>query len=196
MGKVSAQFTMSLDGFIAGPNDDVRQLLSWYRSGDTNFTAPGSEMVFKVSRLSSEYLQNEWGNMGAMVTGRRDFDVSDAYGGLSPFGVPMFIVTHQPPQAWLTAGSPFTFVTEGPEHALELAQAAAGNKDVDVSGSTIVQQLLSAGRLDEIRIDLAPVLLGAGLRLFDHLGVAPIHLEKITVIDAPNVTHLKYRVVK
>lgn len=196
MGKASVQFTMSLDGYIAGPNDDVRRLLSWYRRGDTEFTAPGSEMSFKVSRLSAEYLQSEWSNIGAIVTGRRDFDVSNAYGGISPFGVPMFIVTHQAPQEWLKAGTPFTFVTQGPEHALELAHQAAGNKDVDVGGSTIARQLLQVGLLDEIRIDLVPILLGAGVRLFERLGVDPIELEKVTVIDTPTVTHFKFRVVK
>jgi dihydrofolate reductase len=88
------------------------------------------------------------------------------------------------------------FVTEGVEQALRLAQAAAGDRNVAVSGTTIVQQLLKAGLIDEILIDLAPILLGAGTRLFDHLGIDPVDLEKIAVIDAPRVTHLKYRVVK
>ena len=195
MGKVSTQFTLSLDGFIAGPNDDIGRLFGWYRSGDTDFTPPGGNMVFRVSRASADYLRREWGAIGAILTGRHDFDVSDAYGGVSPLGVPMFIVTHQPPQEWLNKPSPFTFVTDGVERGLELAQAAAGDRTVSVGGTTIVQQLLKAGRIDEILIDLAPILLGAGTRLFDPLA-DPISLEKIETIDAPAVTHLRYRVVR
>jgi dihydrofolate reductase len=197
MTKVSAQFTMSLDGYIAGPNDDIRRLFGWYSSGDTSLPVAGADIEFKVSRASAEYLQREWSELGAIVTGRRDFDVSDAWGGKSPIaGAPIFIVTHSPPQEWVKAGSPFTFVTDGVERALELARRVAGDKNVAISGSTIVQQCLRAKLLDEILIDLAPILLGAGIRLFDHLGAGPIDLEKISVVDAPDVTHLKFRVVK
>ena len=196
MTKVFTQFTMSLDGFIAGPHDDVRRLFGWYGSGDTNFAVPGTDMMFRMSRSSAEHLQREWSLIGAIVTGRRDFDVSKAWGGTPPLGVPTFIVTHRVPQEWVKEGSPFTFVTDGVESALEKARKIAGDKNVDVGGSTIVQQCLKAGLLDEILIDLVPILLGAGVRLFDHLGVGPIDLEKIVVVDAPDVTHLKFRVIK
>ena len=196
MGKVIAEFTMSLDGFIAGPNDDIRRLFGWYSSGDTEFSVAGSTMVFKVSRASAAYLQEAWGKLGAIVTGRRDFDVSDAYGGVSPLGVPMFIVTHRIPQEWVKDGSPFTFVTEGVEHAVALAQKAAGGKVVGIGGTTIVQQCLRAGLLDGIHIHLAPILLGAGIRLFDQLGPEPIDLERTQVIEGTGVTHLDFRVVK
>jgi dihydrofolate reductase len=196
MGKVIAEFTMSLDGFIAGPNDDIRPLFGWYSSGDTEFAAPGSTMKFKVSRASAELLREAWGKIGAIVTGRRDFDVSEAWGGTSLLGVPMFIVTHHPPQEWIKAGSPFTFVADGVERAVELAQQAAGDKVVGIGGTTIVQQCLKTGLLDEIHIHLAPMLLGAGIRLFDHLGAEPIGLEIAKVIETPSVTHLQYRVVK
>jgi dihydrofolate reductase len=130
------------------------------------------------------------------VTGRRDFDVSNAWGGKAFLSLPCFIVTHHPPQEWVKEGSPFTFVTEGVESAIRQAQAAAGDKTVSVSGTQIVQQALKAGLLDEIQIHLVPVLLGAGIRLFDHLDTAPIELETTRVIDAPGVTHLTFRVVK
>jgi dihydrofolate reductase len=195
MGKVTAEFTMSLDGFIAGPNDDVGALFRWYFSGDTNFQGSSNDPVFKISRASTQLLRKQWDMLGAIVTGRGDFEASEAWGGNSPLGLPTFIVTHTPPQEWVRAGSPFTFVTEGVERAVERAQQAAGDRDVAVSGSTIVQQCLNAGLLDEIQIDLAPVLLGAGIRLFDHLGRS-IELEKIIVVDAPHVTHLRYRIVK
>jgi dihydrofolate reductase len=186
---------MSLDGFIAGPNDDVGTLFRWYFSGDTNFQGSSQDPVFKISQASAELLREEWDSLGAIVTGRRDFEASGAWGGNSPLGLPIFIVTHTPPQEWVREGSPFTFVTEGVDRAMERAKQAAGDKDVAVSGSTIIQQCLKAGLLDEIQIDLAPVLLGAGIRLFEHLGKS-IELEKIKLVDTPDVTHLRFRVVK
>lgn len=196
MGKVTTQFTMSLDGFIAGPDDDVGALLRWYFSGDTDFFIPGVDRPFKISRTSAELLREEWGAVGAIVTGRRDFDVSKAWGGKPLLGAPTFVVTHSPPQEWSGEGSPFTFVTEGVERAVELARQVAGEKNVDVGGSQIVQQALRAGLIDEIQIDLAPILLGEGIRLFDGPGAGLIELEIVKVVATPDVTHLKYRVVK
>jgi dihydrofolate reductase len=187
---------MSLDGFIAGPHDEIRPLFGWYNSGDTDFPVAGTPMVFKISRASADYLHAAWGKIGAIVTGRRDFDVSEAWGGKPPLAVPTFIVTHRVPQEWVKEGSPFTFVTEGVEHAVERARLAAGGRDTAISGTTIVQQCLRAGLLDEIYIDLAPILLGAGIRLFDHLGSDPINLENLGVIQGTGVTHLRFRVVK
>jgi dihydrofolate reductase len=196
MGKVIASFTMSLDGFIAGPEDEVRQLFKWYNSGDTDFPVPGSDMIFKISQPSAKLLQEVWSQIGVIVTGRRDFDVSGAWGGDPPLRVPTFIVTHHPPAEWIYAGSPFTFVTDGVEKAIAQAREVAGEKNVAVGGSTIVQQCLQAGILDEIHIELASMLLGAGIRLFDNLGTEPIELEKIHVVEGIGVTHLQYRVVK
>lgn len=196
MSKVTAQFTMSLDGFIAGPHDEVDQIFRWYFSGETDFQASSTDPMFKISRASAELLRKEWSKLGAIITGRRDFDVSKAWGGNSPLGVPIFIVTHNVPQEWVEKESPFTFVTDGVESAIEKAKQAAGDKNVSVGGSTIVQQCLRAGLLDEIQIDLAPILLGAGIRLFDHLGTEPIELESTGVIEGSGVTHLRFRVVK
>jgi dihydrofolate reductase len=196
MGKVTAQFTMSLDGFIAGPNDDVSQIFRWYSSGDTDFQASSTDPVFKISRASAELLRKEWGKFGAIVTGRRDFDVSKAWGGNCPLGVPIFIVTHNAPQEWVKEGSPFTFVMDGVESAIEKAKQVAGDRNVSVGGSTIIQQCLKGGLLDEIQIDLVPILLGAGIRLFDHLGTESIELENIGVIEGSGVTHLRFRVIK
>ena len=196
MGKVITEFTISLDGFIAGPNDEVDRIFGWYSSGDTDFPVQSSPMVFKLSRASADLLRESWGALGAIVTGRRDFDVSEAWGGVPPLGVPIFIVTHNIPQEWAKKGSPFTFVTDGIESALAQARASAGDKDIGISGTQITQQFLKAGLIDEIRLHLVPVLLGAGIRLFDHLQNENIALEKILVVDAPDVTHLRYRVKK
>jgi dihydrofolate reductase len=204
MSKVVVELSMSLDGFVAGPNDGPenglgdggQRLFQWYYSGDTDFPLPGTDMVFKISRASAELLHEEWGKLGAMVAGRRMFDIAHAWGGKPPGGGPCFIVTHTPPQEWAKEGSPFTFVTDGVESAIRQAKQAAGDKNVSASSASIAQQCIKAGLLDEIHIDLAPVLLGGGVRLFEHLGTAPIELESTKVIEAPGVTHLRYRIVK
>lgn len=195
MGKVVAAFTMSLDGFIAGPQDEVDQLFRWYYSGDTEFPVAGGQMVFKVSRASAEVMQANWSQIGVIVTGRRDFDVSHAWGGHPPVGERVFIVTHNPPQEWIKDGSPFTFVTEGVERAIELAQAAAGERTIAISGTQITQQALRAGLVDEIHIDLAHLLLGKGIRLFDQLGPDPIDLACTSVIEGIGVTHIHFCVL-
>lgn len=196
MGKVITQFTMSLDGCIAGPNDDIGPLFGWYMSGDTPFPIPGTDRAFRVSRASADYLQEAWGAIGAIITGRHDFDVSEAWGGVSPMnGVPIFILTHRVPQEWAKPGVPFTFVTDGIESALAQARQVAGDKDVVVSGTKVVQQYLNAGLVDEIAIDLAPILLGSGTRLFENLR-GSINLERTRLIEGLGVTHLIYRVVR
>ncbi len=206
MSKVVLELSMSLDGFIAGPNDTPDNglgdggdaLFKWYSSGDTDFPLPGTDMVFKISRASAEFLRPSWLNIGASVTGRRTFDIAHGWGGNPPGGAeaPHFVVTHTVPQEWVKPGSPFTFVTDGVESAVRQAKNAAGDKNVDVIGASIAQQCLKAGLLDEIQIDLAPVLLGGGVRLFDHLDTAPIELEPLAVVQGLDVTHLRYRVVK
>jgi dihydrofolate reductase len=184
MGKVITSITMSLDGFIAKPNDDVGELFKWYFSGETDIPIQDGRMTLKVSPRSAELLQDAIKATGAMVAGRRMFDVAHAWAGHPPF-TPCFIVTHNPPQEWIKEGSPFTFVTDGVERAIEQAKAAAGEKNVAVATASITQQCLKAGLLDEINIDLAPVLLGDGIRLFDHLGSEPFMLEGTKVIEAP-----------
>jgi dihydrofolate reductase len=204
MGKIAMGLSMSLDGFIAGPNDGPgsplgnggERLFAWYSGGDTEYRLPGTEMVFEVSPQSAELLREAHGKMGAMVTGRRTFDITNGWGGNPPLGVPAFVVTHNLAQEWIYEGSPFTFVTDGVESAVEQARAVAGDKDVAVGSASIAQQCIRAGLLDEIHIDLAPVLLGDGVRLFDQLGVGPIELERTEVIEAPGVTHLTFRILK
>jgi dihydrofolate reductase len=204
MGKVTTGLSMSLDGFIAGPNDGPgsplgdggERLFAWYSGGDTEYRLPGTEMVFMVSPQSAQLLGEAHTNMGAFVTGRRTFDISNGWGGSPPLGVPTFVVTHSVPQEWAYQGSPFTFVMDGLESAVEQARAVAGDKDVAVGAASIAQQCIRSGLLDEIHVDLVPVLLGDGIRLFDHLGAGPIELESTEVIEGAGVTHLTFRVVR
>src|SRR5262245_57068125 len=195
MGKVVFSMTVSLDGFVAGPNDEVEWLFRWYFSGDTEIPISDGNMVLKVSSQSAEILKEALATYGAGVWRRRTFDFARAWGGHPP-GSPAFIVTHTVPQEWVYEGSPFTFVTDGVESAIRQAKQAAGEKDVVVCTASILQQCLNLGLMDEIHIDLAPVLLGGGVRLFEHLGTEPIELESTKVIEAPGVTHLRYRIVK
>jgi len=203
MGKVRTGHATSLDGFIAGPKDGPEapmgeggeRLLAWYFGGDTEYRLPGTEMVFKVSPQTAEYLRATSTTTGALVTGRRTFDLTNGWGGGHPLGVPVFVLTHSVPQDWVHEGSPFTFVMDGLESAVAQAKAVAGDKDVGVIGANLVQQCIRAGLLDEIHLDLVPVLLGDGVRLFDQTA-EPIGLESTRVIEGAGVTHLTFRIVK
>ena len=203
MGKVVFNMTMSLDGFVAGPNDNPENglgdggdsLFKWYFGGDTEIPISDGNMVLKVSSQSAEILKESFKTYGAGVWGRQTSDIAHAWGGHPP-GSPCFIVTHDIPQEWVYEGSPFTFVTDGVASAIRNAKEAAGDKDVVICTASILQQCLNAGLMDEIHVDVAPLLLGNGVRLFDHLNIAPIELESIRVVDAPGVTHLGFRVVK
>lgn len=203
MGNVVFHMTMSLDGFVAGPNDGPENglgdggapLFNWYSSGDTKVPIEDGHMVLKVSALSAEMLKEALANSGAGVWGRKTFDIAHAWGGHPP-GTPCFILTHHPPPEWVYEGSPFTFVTDGIESAIRQARQASGEKNVQICTATTLQQGLKAGLVDEIHVSVAPYLLGAGVRLFDLMGGQPIALALLRVVDAPGVTHLSYRVVK
>ena len=203
MGKVTFNMTMSLDGFVAGPNDSPEKglgdggegLFNWYFSGDTDVYMSEGVPPLKVSKQSAELLKEAISTIGAGIWGRKTFDIAHAWGG-NPPGSPAFIVTHHVPQEWVKEGSPFIFVTEGVESAIRQAKKAAGDKDVMICTANILQQALKAGLVDEINIDVAPILIGGGVSLFDHLGTGPIELERTRVVEAPGVTHLQYRVVK
>jgi len=203
MGKVVFNITMSLDGFVAGPNDSPENglgdggqvLFKWYFSGDTEVKISEGTPVLKVSKKSAKFLKESFRSYGAGVWGRRTFDIAGAWGGHPP-GTPSFIVTHTVPPEWVYEGSPFTFVTDGVESAIRQARKAAGEKNVVLCTASILQQALRAKLVDEIYVDMAPVLLGDGVRLFDQLGTGPIELENIHTIVAPGVTHLGFRVLK
>jgi dihydrofolate reductase len=131
MGKVVVNLSMSLDGFIAGPNDEVDRVFQWYCAGDSDvtITSGDEELAFKLSPQSKGLFEERERTTGTIVTGRRLFDVADAWGGKQPANVPVFVVTHHPPQEWVNKpDSPFTFVTEGVESAVEQAQKVAGDK--------------------------------------------------------------------
>ncbi len=183
MGNVFLDMAMSLDGFIAGPNDDDAGLHNWYFA-----PSAGSSMVI------DELLRTT----GAIVIGRRAYDAGDKYDGYvdTPYKVPHVVLSHTVPHRRAKGDTQFIFVADGIASALHHAHAAAHDKDVCIAGgATIAQQALNAGLLDEIQLHLVPVLLGSGIRLYDHLSTAHIALERTHVIEAPGVTHLRFRVV-
>lgn len=184
MAKVVLGLTISVDGFI---NDEKGSVASLYPDlGELRNT---------------ESLREAIQNTGAVVMGRRAFAMGDpdAYAGNYEFQVPIFVLTHKVPKKHPkeTDELTFTFVTDGIESAIEQAKVAAVDRDVTIiGGASVAQQCLHAGLVDELQIDIMPVLLGKGLRLFEKTGEGPVRLEKIAVTDAPVRTHLKYRVIK
>jgi dihydrofolate reductase len=195
MSKVVAVMSMSLDGYVADRNDGVAEVFDWYfNSGDVAFETGGSDpMTFKVSEPSAGHLRSLWSELGAVLTGRRTFEVAKGWGGNHAWG-PAFVLTHHVPDGWPQPGSTVHFVTDGLESAVKQAKAAARGKSVAVHGADTIQQLLNAGLLDEINVDVATVLLGDGIRLFDKLARGPATLGNPTVIQGVGVTHLRYRV--
>lgn len=195
MGIVGTGFSMSLDGFIADPHGDVGGLFAWYNGGDSTYTYPGG-MVIHPAAASARVIREMVESTGAIVSGRGLFDLAKGWGGRHPGDVPVFVVTHTVPQEWVYPGSPFTFVTDGVASAIAQARAVAGEKNVGIGGANVAQQAIRAGLVDEIAVELVPLLLGEGIRFFDHLGSEQIALERTSLIAAPSVTHLRFRVIK
>jgi dihydrofolate reductase len=214
MGKVRCDISVSLDGFVAGPNQSLEQPLGeggerlheWAVASESWRERHGREGG--AANRDSEVVQESIDSTGAVVMGRNMFGGGEGawgddpwegwWGDDPPFHVPVFVLTHHARQPLTKqGGTTFTFVTEGVEAAAEQARAAAGGKDVLVAGGgSAVQQHLAAGLLDELQIHLVPVLLGGGARLLDNVGDDRPELECTRVIESPTVTHLRYRVVK
>lgn len=205
MGKVRVDMAMSLDGYIAGPNDGPEaplgqggeRLHTWMfkiASWRERQGLPGGE-----TGIDSDLIEETFVNTGVYVMGRRMFDLGvDHWGENPPFRAPVFVLTHRPREPLIKeGGTTFTFVTDGIASAVEQARAVAGDLDVRVSGgASVVQQALRAGLVDAIQLHLAPVLFGSGTPLFHDIGPDRIELECTRIVDSPGVTHLRFRVVK
>jgi dihydrofolate reductase len=214
MARLTFDISMSLDGFVAGPNarldeplgDGGNQLHEWAFAAASWREAHGR--AGGEASVDSDVIEESLTNVGAYLMGRQMFGGGEGpwgddpwegwWGDEPPFHLPVFVLTHHPREPLVKdGGTTFTFVTDGIQAALERAQAAAGDGDVRIAGGASVgQQYLEAGLVDEFQIHVAPVLLGSGVRLFDNLGGALPKLERTNVIDSPAVTHLSYRVVK
>ncbi len=183
MAKVIIGMAMSLDGFV---ND---------RKGDVSRLYPDFEALLKT-----EVLQDAIRNTGAVVMGRHAYDMANGDFTGYEFQVPIFVLTHHVPEKAAKGENgrfKFNFITDGIESAMEKAKTAAGDKYVTVvGGADTFQQCINKRLVDELEIDLIPILLGEGLRLFEHINVEQIKLESMKVTESPGVTHLRYRVVK
>lgn len=186
MGKVMFGLSVSLDGFIADKNDDVSEVFAWMGSAMEQF---------------HEIVGDALNENGAVIMGHRSFDqIYGEQGWVFPDGTapdwPVIVLQSQPREPVKKGKTQFYFVTDGIESAIAKAQELAGEKTVALHGGSAVQQALKAGLLDEMNMSIAHVLLGEGVRLFDHLGATPIHLERIRTVESPGATHLSFRVVK
>ena len=211
MTGLRAQISISLDGYVAGPNQSEEhplgeggeQLHDWVielKEWRERHGREGGE-----TNASSAVMRESLENIGATIMGRKMFGGGpgswgdDPWGGWwgddPPFHHPVFVLTHHPREPLQKeGGTSFTFVTEGIESALEQAKQAAGGKDIALAGGAeAIQQYLAAGRVDELLLHVVPILLGDGERLFEGLGPADLSLEQVEAVDAPGVAHLKYR---
>ncbi|MFP1625421.1 dihydrofolate reductase family protein [Streptomyces sp. 5K101] len=204
MTLVTADLVMSLDGFVAGTDVSVdnpaghgaEPLFHWIH--DLASWRERQGMTGGVENHDSEILREWFDSTGAVVMGRLMYDTGEKpWGDNPPFRTPVFVLTHRPaPTLVKEGGTSFTFVTDGIHSALEQAKAVAGDRNVDIAGGAhTVQQFLRAGLVDEFQLHVIPVLMGGGLRLFDHIGPQQRKLEPIRVVGTPRATHLKYRVL-
>ena len=194
MGKVIAAAAVSLDGFVADPDDAVGPLFDWYGNGNVAITGADPDRVFHVTEATAAYLRATWARIGAAVIGRRLFDLTNGWNGRPAIGDHVFVVTHQPPGGWPFPGAPFTFVTDGLASAIAQARAFAGSKDVALTAGNLTGQALAAGLVDEVAVSLVPVVFGAGIRFFGDYDGAPVLLDNPQVVQGDRVTHLHYRV--
>ncbi len=200
MGATIVDISMSLDGFVTGPRpgpgaplgEGGQRLHDWMFAGRDDPGGPPEHG--EAAGVNGAVVRDLFAATGAVLMGRRMFDLGVGPWGDTPFPVPCFVLTHQQHEDLVMASGTFTFVTEGLATAVSRARAAAGGKNVLAHSPGIAQQLLRAGLLDEIQLHLVPVLLGAGLRLFDEPGGAGRDLELAGVTEGPGVTHLRYRV--
>jgi dihydrofolate reductase len=215
MGKLVCDISVSLDGFVAGPNATLEEplgrdgerlhdwivgLAAWRKrhgleGGEENGDA---EVVDEAQRVTGAFLMGRKMFSGGSGPWEDDPNADGWWGDDPPFRVPVFVLTHHEREPETKqGGTSYTFVTDGLESALEQARAVAGDDDVYIAGgASIAQQALRAGLLDELQLHVAPLLLGDGTRLLDNLGPESVQLEATRVIESPKVTHLRYRVVK
>ena len=194
MATVITQASMSLDGYIADPSDNVGPLFDWYGNGDVEVAGADPDRVFRVSAASADYLRRALANAAAGVIGRRLFDITNGWNGRPPVGEAVFVVTHRPPRYWDFPDAPFTFVTEGVASAVAQAKEVAGDRIVSVNPGNVGGQAFQAGLVDEVLVDLVPVVFGAGVRYFGDYAGSPLLLGNPEVVQGDRVTHLRYQV--
>ena len=192
MGKVVMYSSVSVDGFIADENDQPGPLFDWLSSGDVPLDESG---VLKVSQTSYDYIRPYWDQIGATIVGRHVFDMTDGWDGTPPGGVDhVVVVTHRP--AGPRAGTPRrrSHFVDGIEAAVAKAQELAGDRIVEVAAGDVGGQVLAAGLIDEVRMDVVPVVFGSGKRYFGSVHAQHLLEDPDVVIQGNRVLHLRYRV--
>jgi dihydrofolate reductase len=195
MSRVVANASMSLDGYIAKQDNSIGRLFDWLQNGEVEVPTASEGITLHLSRASADYW-NQWvSSLGALVCGRTLFDFTDGWGGRHTIDVPVVVVTHTVPTDWVEAhpDAPFHFVTDGVEAAVAKAQEIAGEQAVAVTAGTIAGQCLELGLLDEVAIDLVPVVMGGGRPFFGDVSVADHLLGDPTLtVQGDRVTHLLF----
>jgi dihydrofolate reductase len=191
MGKVVLYSTVSVDGFIADDNDQPGPLFDWLTSGDVPLDETGQ---LKVSQASYEHTRAYWDQIGVTIFGRHVFDLTDGWGGTPPSGLDhAVVVSHRPaPEGWRPE-APFHFA-DGIGTAMTTAQELAGDRTVEVAAGDVGGQMLAAGLVDEVAMDVAPVVLGTGKRFFGSVAAQHLLEDPDVVIASNRVLHLRYRV--
>ena len=193
MGKVFTHMTMSLDGYIAEPDDQVGELFDWYEAGEVSVANPSEDIAFDVDEAGAEALRELIENAGALVSGRRLFDIANGWNDTHPSGAPVVVVTHSAPanaaERW-----PRTAFVDGVEAAIAKAREIAGDKDVTIASANVTQQALDLGLVDEVCVSLVPVLFGEGIAYFSKLDRGHLLLEDPVVVQGRRALHLRYPV--
>ena len=193
MGKVLTHMTMSLDGFVAALDDNPGELFEWYGAGDVSVPSANGDVKFDVDEASAEVLRELTDGVGAIISGRHLFDITDGWGDVHPVGAPVVVVTHSPPANAADRWPRTTFVN-GVEAAVAKAREIAGDKDVTIASTKVTQQALDLGLVDEVCVSLAPVLMGEGIPYFSKLDRGHLLLEDPVVVQGRRALHLRFPV--
>ena len=193
MGRVFTHMTMSLDGYIAGPDDQPGELFDWYEAGEVSVASANEDVAFEVDEASAEALGELTGESGALVAGRRLFDIASGWNDTHPSGAAVVVVTHTPPAEAAERWPRTTFV-DGVEPAIATAREVAGDKDVTIASADITRQALDLGLVDEVCVSLVPVLFGEGIPYFSKLDRGHLLLEDPVVVQGRRALHLRYPV--
>jgi dihydrofolate reductase len=200
MGIVQAQAIMSLDGYVAKQDNTIGSLFDWLQNGDVAIPTPAGDFTVNLTPASAEHWRQWVSSLGALVCGRTLFEVAGGWQGRHTLDVPVVVVTHHVPTDWVDAhpDAPFTFVADGVEAAVAHALDLAGDRVVSVAGGTIARQCLELGLLDEVAVDLVPVVMGEGNRpFFGRLSSEEVLLGNPTVcVQGDRVTHLVFPVAR
>ncbi len=192
MARILAHMTMSLDGYIATDTDEVGALFDWYDAGSIELATGNPGIRFHLDEAGADMLRSLMSEIGALICGRRLFDIAGGWDDQHPIGAPVVVVTHTPPvdvERW-----PRTRFVSNVQDAVAEAGSIAGDRDIAVASANVVGQLLDLDLIDEVAVSLVPVLMGGGKTYFGNLTRGPVMLADPTVVTGTRATHLRYRV--